>query len=253
MGLAFGNLTIRELEKRTGWTFSDDDRKWLEDHRQELAEVDPNKEEFHIFDVPFGIAISASIKTKLIDMLTKYNNEHASKEPLQISVRSETTKEREIREKKEQEEKDRKEKLEDPKSIWNRKWYMFVSVKVKIRDRLVDLYYDCFINTYTTGKDNLPTMIEGTAWIEKDEEGLHSKFILANPEKDNDADEHTDWNHVIGSGFFDLHGNYLGSYGKYDAFTFERVDFSIKDAIENYKSYGNGNYFTTYYYGKSKK
>ena len=249
MGIMLGNLTIRELEKRTGWTFSDDDRKWLEDHRQELAEIDPNKEEFHVFDIPFGITVSAPIKTKLIDMLTKYNNENASNEPLQISVRSETAREREIREKKEQEEKDRREKLEDPKSIWNRKWYMFVPVKVKIRDRIVDLYYECFINTHTTGRDNLPTMIEGTAWVEKDEEGLHGRFTLANPERDDDADDHPDWNWVIGSGFFDLRGNYLGCY---DNLTFERVDFSIKDAIENYKSCRSGDHFETHYYGKAK-
>lgn len=244
MGIALGNLSIKELEKRTGWVFSNEDYKWLEDHRQDLANIDSNKEEFHIFDIPFEIMVSALIKTKLIDILTKYNNENTSKEPLQIAVRSETEQEKINRENKEKEEKDRQEKFENPNSIWLVKWHMLVPVKVIYNNKLIDLYYNCFINTYITGRNNIPDFIEGNAWIEKNEEGLHGKYNLINPEKDNDDNINLKWNWVVGTGFVDLHGNYVGTG---DTFTFERVDFSINEAIKLYKNIKDNNYKGIYF------
>ena len=40
MAIYLGNQTISDLERRTGYVFSDEDRKWLESHRQDLAEID---------------------------------------------------------------------------------------------------------------------------------------------------------------------------------------------------------------------
>ena len=110
---------------------------------------------------------------------------------------------------------------------------MMIPVAIDYNGKRYDLYYSCFINTYTTGKMNIPKIIDGTAWIERREEGLYGRFNLFNPQKDNDADVNSDWNHVIGNGFYHKSGSLI----KNDVgFTFERIEFSIKEAIELYKS-----------------
>lgn len=237
MGICLGNLTITELEKRTGWTFSAEDRKWLEDHRQEKADICPYKEEFHIFDIPFLIEASSLIKSRITNMLMEYNNKQPSKEPLQLGFRLESEEERIAREKKEAEEKERLERIENPKSIWNVKWHMLVPVKVTYFGKEYNLYYSCFINTYTTGRNNIPDIIDGTAIVSCNEEGCHGRFTLYNPETDNDANEHPDWDWVISNGLCHLSGNYIDC--SYENVTFEEVRFSIKEAIELYKNVKN--------------
>lgn len=232
--IAFGNLSIKELERRTGWTFSEEDQKWLESYRQDDANITAYSEKFHIFDIPFEIRASASIKTKLMTILNKYEK---SKEPLRIGFVSETEKQKIAGEKKILEEKEEQARRNDPKSIWLVKWHMLVPVKASVNNRIHDLYYGCFINTYTTGLNNIPDSINGTAWIEKGDEGLRGRFTLHNPEKDNDASEHEDQNFVVGLGFYDLSGTYLNK-----SFNFERVDFSIREAIETFKNVNSYNH-----------
>ena len=50
MAIYLGNQTISDLERRTGYVFSDEDRKWLESHRQDKADVEYNSDKFHIFE-----------------------------------------------------------------------------------------------------------------------------------------------------------------------------------------------------------
>lgn len=233
MSIAFGNLSIKELEQRTGWSFSTEDRKWLESHRQDVADVKVHSEKFHIFDAPFHIEADIGIKSKLMEILLKYENATPSKEPLQIGFIKETEKEKERRLKKEAEEKERKERDENPSSVWNVKWHMMIPVVVDFNGKKYDLYYGCFINTYTTGKMNIPKTITGTAWIERREEGLYGRFELFDPAKDSDADPHPDWNHVVGNGFYHKSGSLIEND---ENFTFERVEFSIREAIENYSN-----------------
>lgn len=237
MGISFGNLTIAELEKRTGWTFSSDDRKWLENHRQEKTDIDPNKEEFHIFDIPFSICMSTLIKSKLINLLNKYNNKNQSKEPFQLSVRSETEKEREIRESKEKELKERQDRLNDPQSVWMVKWHMYVPVRAKrISDnKEFDLLYGCFINTFYKGYVNIPkdssNYIKGNMTISRDEDGFRGRFSLDNI-LDNQIEEN---NYVIGSSFYTTNGTILDGKYKFDEITVRLEDgYELANSIKNY-------------------
>lgn len=226
MDIALGNVSISEFIKRTGYNISDEDRKILEQHRQDNATVDPFSDKFHIFDMPFSIYVTDSFKDKLIEILTKYEEICKSKEVLSIAIVKESDKEKEKRLKKEKEQKEWQDKLSNPNSIWNVKWHMAVPVKVNDKE----VYYGCFINTYTTGRDNIPDIIDGKATIRMDEEGFHGNFNLYNPEKDNDANEHNDWNYVIGSGFYSKSGRWIGSVN--EAY-FEETEFSIAECIQN--------------------
>lgn len=229
-----GNLSITDLERRTGWTFSESDKKWLESHRQDNATVKFDSEKFHIFDLPFTITVAEGIKDNLIKMLTKYNDKQASKEAVQIAVVTESDKEKEARLKKEKEEKEWQDKLTNPNSIWLIKWHMLVPVRIKNLETgsECDLYYWCFINTYTTGRDNIPEIVDGTANIFLDEEGFHGTFTLYDDEIVNDADNYPEYRFVIGSGFYNR-DNYIGR--NHNGIVFENTTFNIKEAINRYK------------------
>lgn len=230
-----GNLSITDLERRTGWIFSESDRKWLESHRQDNATVKFDSEMFHIFDLPFTITVAEGIKDNLIKMLTKYNDKQASKEVVQIAVVIESDKEKEARLKKEKEEKEWQDKLTNPNSIWLIKWHMLVPVRIKNLETGSerDLYYWCFINTYTTGRDNIPEIVDGTANISLDEEGFHGTFTLYDDEIVNDADNYPEYRFVIGSGFYSDRNNYMGR--NHNGIVFENTTFNIKEAINRYK------------------
>ena len=54
MGIMLGNLTVRQIEDRTGIKFSDKDVAELNEMRQEKAEnIESGK--WHCFDLPFTI------------------------------------------------------------------------------------------------------------------------------------------------------------------------------------------------------
>lgn len=226
MAIYLGNQTISDLERRTGYVFSAEDRKWLESHRQDKAHIEFGSDKFHIFDLPFEIHAADSISDYLLKLLMKYAEVTPSKERLQFATVKETEEQKEKRLKKEKENKEWQDKLSNPNSIWNVKWHMLVPVKVNDKE----VYYGCSINTYTTGRDNIPDIIEGKATIRMDEEGFHGRFTLYNPEKDNDANEHDDWNWVIGSGFYSKSGRWIG---KVDNAYFEETEFSIAECIQN--------------------
>jgi len=221
-----GNLSIIDLERRTRWTFSESDRKWLESHRQDVADIDFDSDKFHIFDLPFEIYVSYKISDYLVKLLTKYEEIQPSKEQLQIAVIKETDKQRESLEK-ERKEKEWQDTLHNPNAVWNIKWDMLVPVTIVDAEtgREYECYYGCFINTYTAGRNNIPDTISGVANIYLNEDGLHGNFKLNNPEKDSDADSHLDdWAFVIGMGFYKKDGSYVG---KVNNVTFEKVQFSI--------------------------
>lgn len=242
MGVYLGNVSISELERRTGYNFSEEDRKWLESHRQDDADVKFDSEKFHIFDIPFEIHVTQSINDYLTKLLLKYENISSSKEPLRLAKITETEEHKQKRLEKEQKEKEAKERKENPNSVWNIKWDMLVPVTVVDVNtkNTYDCYYWCFLNTYTTGKNNIPDMIDGNAWIMLDDRGLHGQFKLDNPERDNDANKHTDWNWVIGCGFYNLHGRWIGSINDV---IFEKVSFSIKEAINRFINITDKDYF----------
>lgn len=247
MAIYLGNLTIKEFEKRTGYNFSEEDRKWLEAHKQESATVKFDSGKFHIFDILFMMQASEEISDELLKLLLKYENISPSKESLQFAAIHESPEEKEIRIKREQEEQKRKDQLADPKSIWNIKWWILIPVKVTFISTIslpkyiksnATLYYGCFINTYTTGRENVPDILQGYVTISNDAQGFHGTFVVDNPEQDDDANEHRDWNYVIGSSLYDEHGDVLDINCKYALF--DKVTCSIKDGIMNYRNLHGG-------------
>ena len=84
MGIRLGNLTLEQIEKRTGISISDEDRKELDQMRQEKAEHIENGK-WHCFDLPFMIICgNKPTAEKVIKILTKYDWTKA-KESLQIA------------------------------------------------------------------------------------------------------------------------------------------------------------------------
>ena len=234
MAIYLGNQTISDLERRTGYKFSEEDRKWLEFHRQNEADIKFDSDKFHIFDIPFSIHASSNISDYLLKLLMKYEEQSPSKEQLQFSVIKETEEEKEKRLKKEKEEQEWQNKLNNPNSVWNIKWHMLVPVDIKYMDVIRNLYYGCFINTYTKGRNNIPNIINGKATIYLDEEGFHGRFSLDNPEIDSDA--RYEYTYVIGTGFYTHDGSYLGNM---DNITFEETTFYLQDAINEYQDVNN--------------
>ena len=72
ISVRFGNLTVEAFEKKTEVTFSDEDRKWLNEHRTDNAS-DERNDVFHIFDMPLGIACGFDIYKELVAILMKYD------------------------------------------------------------------------------------------------------------------------------------------------------------------------------------
>lgn len=227
-----GNLSIDEFIKRTGYNLSDEDRKLLESHRQDDASVVSNSDKFHIFDIPFSITVGEKFSTKLINILQKYENIKKSKEQLYINIVKESDKEKELRLQKEKEELDWQDKLKNPNAIWLVKWHMYVPVIVNNKE----YYYWCFINTYTTGRENIPNIIDGKGEINLDESGFTGTFNLYDPETADDANEHDEWNYVIGCGFVTKSRSYIG---KLENSHFNNVEFSIKECIQNYLNFND--------------
>lgn len=237
MSIHLGNQTISDLERRTGYIFSDKDIRWLESHRQDSTDIKFDSDKFHIFDIPFEIHVAEPISDYLVKLLTKYEEIQPSKEQLQIAVIKETDEQRKNRLEKERKEKEWQNTLHNPNAVWNIKWHMLVPVRLIHYNgsEQNNLYYWCFINTYTTGRDNIPEIIDGTANILLDELGFHGKFKLYNNEIVNDADKNLEYQYVIGSGsFYNDKNTYISNPRDV---VFDNTTFNIKEAINRYKDF----------------
>ena len=73
MGIMLGNLTVRQIEDRTGIKFSDKDVAELNEMRQEKAEnIESGK--WHCFDLPFMIVCGDKpTAEKILNMLNVYD------------------------------------------------------------------------------------------------------------------------------------------------------------------------------------
>ena len=73
MGIMLGNLTVRQIEDRTGIKFSDKDVAELNKMRQEKAEnIESGK--WHCFDLPFMIVCGdKTTAEKILNMLNVYD------------------------------------------------------------------------------------------------------------------------------------------------------------------------------------
>lgn len=90
MSICLGNLSVDEIEKRTGIVFSDEHKKYMNEHRQTAVNNTPLKEGFwHGFDIPFMLMTSdKATAMKYVDMLSEYDWAK-SKECLQIGYERE--------------------------------------------------------------------------------------------------------------------------------------------------------------------
>lgn len=84
MGIMLGNLTVRQIEDRTGIKLSDKDVAELNEMRQEKAEnIESGK--WHCFDLPFMIVCGDKpTAEKILNILNVYDWSKA-KQALQIS------------------------------------------------------------------------------------------------------------------------------------------------------------------------
>lgn len=84
MGIMLGNLTLSQIEERTGISISAEDRAELSGMRQEKAEnIAPGK--WHCFDLPFMIVCGDKpTAEKVVKILSAYDWKKA-KQALQIS------------------------------------------------------------------------------------------------------------------------------------------------------------------------
>lgn len=84
MMIMLGNLTLKQIEERTGISVSDDDRAELNGMRQEKAEnIAPGK--WHCFDLPFMLVCGDKPTAKKVLKILSAYDWSKSKQALQIS------------------------------------------------------------------------------------------------------------------------------------------------------------------------
>ena len=85
MSIYLGNLSVEQIEERTGITLKDEDREYLKKHRQEAVNDTPLEVgKWHCFDIPFMIMTgNQETAEHYRDMLLSYDWSNC-KEPLQI-------------------------------------------------------------------------------------------------------------------------------------------------------------------------
>ncbi len=85
MIIHLGNLSVEQIEKRTGITLSDEHREYMKAHRQEAVNDTPIADgAWHCFDIPFRIMTgNKETAEHYRDMLSTYDWSEC-KEPLQI-------------------------------------------------------------------------------------------------------------------------------------------------------------------------
>lgn len=75
MMIYLGNLSVNQIEKRTGITLSDADRAYMSARRQEeVNDTELEKGKWHCFDIPFMIMTHDKQTADIIrEMLMKYD------------------------------------------------------------------------------------------------------------------------------------------------------------------------------------
>lgn len=90
MYISLGNLTIEQIEKRTGITLTDEHREYMKAHRQENVSVPLESGAWHGFDMPFMIMTGDKNTAEMyVNMLSAYNWSKC-KEALQIAWEGES-------------------------------------------------------------------------------------------------------------------------------------------------------------------
>lgn len=84
MAIALGNLSVKEMEARTGVTFPEELVKYMEENRQEKTK-DVAEGKWHCFDIPFMLLVGDMKTAQMIyDHLKPLTANF--KEPMQIGL-----------------------------------------------------------------------------------------------------------------------------------------------------------------------
>ena len=84
MNIRLGNLTVLEMEQRSGITFPDELKRLLEGSRQDHA-TNIGKGEWHCFDIPFVLVCGdMNLAQAIYDHLKVMSSQFT--EPLQIAL-----------------------------------------------------------------------------------------------------------------------------------------------------------------------
>ena len=84
MNIMLGNLTVEEIERRTGIDFPDDIRKYMNENHQESA-ANTQKGKWHCFDIPFNLVCGdIETATKIFNSVKDRASE--CKQQLQFSI-----------------------------------------------------------------------------------------------------------------------------------------------------------------------
>jgi hypothetical protein len=79
-----GNLSVKEFLERSNVVFSDEDIKFLAEHRHDHASIIP-KNKFHIFDIPYSVVCGSwEFAQEFYDVIKKYDFSKSPK--LQINA-----------------------------------------------------------------------------------------------------------------------------------------------------------------------
>lgn len=74
MNIYLGNLSVEQIEREYQVQFSEEDKAWLKEHRQENVSRDIGVDKWHCFDIPRIIAVgSADFRQKIYDRLKNYD------------------------------------------------------------------------------------------------------------------------------------------------------------------------------------
>ncbi len=74
--MLFGNLTVEQLEERCGITLTVEERKTLNELREQTCSKVDGNNKIHIYDVPFIIVCgNGEARKTVIDMLTPYSGD----------------------------------------------------------------------------------------------------------------------------------------------------------------------------------
>lgn len=90
MSIYLGNLSVNDIERRTGIVLNDEHKRYMNEHRQLEVNNMPIKKGFwHCFDIPFMVMTSDKEMAKeYVDMLSAYDWSKC-KEVLQIGYERE--------------------------------------------------------------------------------------------------------------------------------------------------------------------
>lgn len=73
MNIYLGNLSVEQIEKDYQVQFSEEDRAWLKEHRQEKVNVSLGADKWHCYDIPRLFAVgSTEFRQELFNRLKNY-------------------------------------------------------------------------------------------------------------------------------------------------------------------------------------